>query len=156
MERYHLIEDAQEFSPQAAKYSNTNHQDRSRPTLNDHPTFEKLRQLALTPEQHAHLFGLIAATFKTAVDGRSPKNRPPGKAGLRAEKGYYRLLYLEGALHEKINADENKNPDAPSYNWDAMIDIMRQLTDTPELRSEIMAGLERALDEIAGPTQTGN
>jgi hypothetical protein len=124
--------------------------------LNDHPTFEKLRQVALTHGQQARLFGLIAATFKIAIDARSPKHRPPGKAGLRAEKGYYRLLYLEGALHEKINSHENSDPDAPSTIWDSMIDIMRQLTDIPELRSEIMTGLERALDEIVGPTQTAN
>ena len=122
--------------------------------MNDHPTFEKLRQVALSPEQQARLFGLIAAIFKIAIDARSPKNRPPGKAGLRAEKGYYRLLYLEGDLHEKVNTRETSNPDAPSYNWDPLIDIMRQLTDIPELRSEILAGVQTALDEIAGPTQT--
>jgi hypothetical protein len=128
----------------------------SRTTLNDQPKFEKLQQLALTHEQQAHLFGLIAATFKIAIDARSPKNRPPGKAGLRAEKGYYRLLYLEGALHEKVNTHEDTNPDVPAYHWDAMIDLMRQLTDMPELRSEMIAGIERALDEMMGPAQTVN
>ena len=122
--------------------------------MNDHPKFEKLQQLTLTPEQQGHLFGLIAATFKIAIDARSPKNRPPGKAGLRAEKGYYRLLYLEGALHEKVNSHEDTNPDVPAYHWDCMIDLMRQLNDMPELRSEIITGIERALDEMVGKAQT--
>jgi hypothetical protein len=123
--------------------------------LNDHPTFEKLRQAALSPEQQARLFGLITAIFNGAIDARSPKNRPPGKAGLRAEKGYYRLLYLEGDLHEKVNTHETSNPDAPSYNWGPLIDIMRQLTDIPELRSEILAGVESALDEIISHPSAG-
>jgi hypothetical protein len=121
--------------------------------LYDHPTIEKLQQLALTPERHARFFDLIATIFKMAIDARSPKNRPPGKAGLRAEKGYYRLLYLEASLHEKVNTRENAEPDALPYNWDSMIDILRQLTDIPDLRLEIMAGIEGALDEVIGPPQ---
>ena len=122
--------------------------------MNDHPTLEKLRQVALTPEQQTHLFGMIAATFKTAIDARSPKNRPPGKAGLRAEKGYYRLLYLEASLHENVNTHQPADPLALAYNWGSMIDIMRQLADIPELRSEILAGVQTALDKIANRTQT--
>lgn len=121
--------------------------------MNHQPTFDTLQQVALTPEQHARLFEQIAATFKIAIDARSPKNRPPGKAGLRAEKGYYRLLYLEGRLHEKVNNHQPADPDARSFNWDAMIDIMRQLTDIPELRAEILSGIETALREILDPTQ---
>jgi hypothetical protein len=117
--------------------------------------FEKLRQAALTPEQQARLFGLIAATFKIAIDARSPKNRPPGKAGLRAEKGYYRLLYLEGALHDKVDTRAKANPDSPPYDWDPMMDILQQLRDIPELRSEILAGIEIALDEILIPPRVG-
>ena len=124
--------------------------------MNDHPTFEKLRQVVLTPEQHAHLFGMIATTFKIAIDARSPKNRPPGKAGLRAEKGYYRLLYLEGSFHDKVNHHEKADPDTLSYDWEAMVDIMRQLTDIPELRSEILAGVETALNDVVGPAQTAD
>ncbi len=124
--------------------------------MKDHLTFERLQQLVLPPEQQAHLFGLIAATFKTAIDARSPKKRPPGKAGLRAEKGYYRLLYLEGVLHEKVNPHQGTNPDVPAYHWECMNEVMQQLTDIPELRSEIMAGIERALDEMVGPAQTVN
>jgi hypothetical protein len=119
--------------------------------LNDHPTFEKLRQARLTHEQQVHLFGMIAATFERAIHERSPKNRPPGKAGLRAEKGYYRLLYLEGVLHEKIATDGKAGPGIPACTWDPVINIVRQLNDIPELRSEIMAGIERSLVEIVGP-----
>lgn len=134
--------------PVNIKRIETNHQDLLRTTLNDHPIFEKLRRTALPLEQHARLFGLIAATFHNAIDTRSPKNRPPGKAGLRAEKGYYRLLYLEGELHDKVDTHAKANPDSPYYNWGAMMDILQQLRDIPELRSEILAGIEIALDEI--------
>ena len=122
--------------------------------MNEHPTLEKLRQVALTPEQHARLFVMIAAAFKTAINARAPKNRPPGKAGLRAEKGYYRLLYLEGSFHDTLAPHQQPDPDALARDWDPMIDILRQLTDIPELRSEIMEGIETALNEIADPAQT--
>jgi hypothetical protein len=122
--------------------------------LNDHPTLEALRQVGLNPEQRARLFGMIAATFKTAIDARSPKKRPSGKAGLRAEKGYYRLLYLEANLHENVNTHQPADPDALAYDWNALVDILRQLADIPELRPEILAGIQTALDEIANPTQT--
>jgi len=115
--------------------------------LNDHPIFEKLRQATLTPQQQESLLGLIADTFKRAIDARSPKNRPPGKAGLRAEKGYYRLLYLEGVLQDKVCSHSEAEPDVPLYCWDPVIDLVRQLADIPELRSEILAGVETALDE---------
>lgn len=124
--------------------------------MDDHPIFEKLRQLDITLEQHAHLFGLITAGFKMAINARSPKNRPPGKAGLRAEKGYYRLLYLEGALHDDISTHAGMDNDTPAYNWESMIAMIRQLTDIPELRSEIIAAVENALDEIGVPTQTSS
>ena len=116
--------------------------------MNDHTRLEKLRQAALTGEQQQRLFGMIDAILKRAIDARSPKKRPPGKAGLRAEKGYYRLLYLKGDLHEKVNTHEKADPKAPPHNWDHMIDMLRQLTDIPELRSEILTGIEFELDEI--------
>jgi len=122
--------------------------------LNDHPIIEKLRQAALPPEQQERLLRLIAVTFKGAIDDRSPKNRPPGKAGLRAEKGYYRLLYLEGVLHDHVRSHEEAEPDAPLYYWDTVLDLVRQLADIPELRSEILSGIETALDETTGRTQT--
>lgn len=122
--------------------------------MNKHPILEKLMQTALSPEQHARLYGMIAATFQSAIESRSPKNRPPGKAGLRAEKGYYRLLYLEESFREAVAPHQLTNPDAPACDWAPMIDIVRQLTDIPELRSEILEGIETALNEIADPTQT--
>jgi hypothetical protein len=36
-----------------------------------------------------------------------------------------------------------------------MMDILQQLRDIPELRSEILAGMEIALDEILTPPPTG-
>lgn len=155
MVRHHVSNTAQGVAREHKKYSDANHQDLSRITLNDRPVSEKLLQAALTPEQQARLFGLIAATFKNAIDVRAPKNRPPGKAGLRAEKGYYRLLYLEGDLHDKVAPPAEANPGSPSYNWDAMMDILQQLRDIPELRSEILAGIEIALDEILNTPRTG-
>jgi hypothetical protein len=122
--------------------------------VNNHPILEKLMQTALTPEQHTRLFGMIAATFKSAIESRSPKNRPPGKAGLRAEKGYYRLLYLEGSFRETVTPHQHTNPEPPACDWNPMIGIVRQLTDIPELRSEILEGIETALNEVADPTQT--
>ncbi|WP_319407199.1 hypothetical protein [uncultured Desulfosarcina sp.] len=154
MVKHHVSNTAQDLAREHKKDLDANHQELLRTTLNDHPIFEKLQQAALTPEQQTRLFELIAATFKNAIDVRAPKNRPPGKAGLRAEKGYYRLLYLEGNLHDKVNTRDKSNPDAPSYNWDPLIDIMRQLKDIPELRSEILAGVKSALDQITGQTQT--
>lgn len=98
---------------------------------------------------------MITTIFYNAIDVRAPRNRPPGKAGLRAEKGYYRLLYLEGDLHDKVAPHATANPDSPPYNWDAMMDILQQLRDIPELRSEILAGIEIALDEILPPPPAG-
>ena len=134
--------------PYAEKFSDVRQQNLLRTTLNDHPIFEELQQAALTTEQQARLFRMITTTFKNAIDVRAPKNRPPGKSGLRAEKGYYRLLYLEGDLHEKVDARTKTNPDTPPYNWDSLMDILHQLRDIPELRSEILAGIKIALDEI--------
>lgn len=91
---------------------------------------------------------MIAAILKEAINARSPKKRPPGKAGLRAEKGYYRLLYLEGGFHEKVGAHEKRSPGDPPDDWDHMIDMMHHLSDIPELQSEILRRVESALDEI--------
>ena len=125
--------------------------------MNDHTRLEKLQRAELTREQQERLLGRIDAIFNSAIGVRSPKNRPPGKAGLRAEKSYYRLLYLEGDFHEKVNAHANMDPDAPPpNNWEHMIDILRQLTDIPELRSEILAGIESALEEIMVHPRAGD
>lgn len=119
-----------------------------RTPLNDHTHLEKLQQTALTHDQQQRLLGMIDTIFKRAIDARSPQNRPPGKAGLKAEKGYYRLLYLEGDFRQKINSHLKADPDVPAIGWEHMSDILRQLTDIPDLRSEILAEIETALEEI--------
>lgn len=124
--------------------------------MNDHTHLEKLRQVALTREQQKRLLGMTQAIFTRAIDARSPKKRPPGKAGLRAEKGYYRLLYLEGNLHQKVNTHENPDPDATTCSWEHLVAVLRQLTDIPELQSEILAGVESALDEILAHPPAGD
>jgi hypothetical protein len=111
---------------------------------------ERLRQAMLPPEHERRLYALIVAIFTAAIDARSPTNRPPGKAGLRAEKGYYRLLYLDGELRSELISPDEVDPEAPTYHWDYLSELLRQLADIPELRSEILAGLESALDEVIG------
>ena len=116
--------------------------------MTDTPFFEKLRQSALTGEQDQQLVKMIGAVFQDAIDARSPKKRPPGKAGLRAEKGYYRMLYLEAAFNEMLVPPEPADPDVPVDPWARLAEIVRQLADLPELRSELLAGAESALDQI--------
>ena len=111
---------------------------------------ERLEQAELSPAEQDRLFALIVAVFKQAIDVRSPKNRPPGKAGLRAEKGYYRLLYLENDFQEKVNNQGEPDPGAIAYDWDFIPVILRQLKDIPELRQEIRQGIEDALTEVMG------
>jgi hypothetical protein len=117
--------------------------------LNDRYLMQKKWPAAMTAEQRERLFGRIGQVFKDAIDARAPGKRPPGKAGLRAEKGYYRLLYLEDDFRRKADRHETAAADEPPCDWRYMNDILRQLTDIPELRSEIMAGVESALDELA-------
>jgi hypothetical protein len=69
--------------------------------VNEPNWLEKLRQTTLTGEQQQRLFKKIGIILKDAIEDRSPKKRPGGRAGLKAEKGYYRLLYLEGDFNEK-------------------------------------------------------
>lgn len=104
---------------------------------------------AMTAEQRERLFSRIGQVFKNAIDARAPRNRPPGKAGLRAEKGYYRLLYLEDHFRRRVDRSEPAAADEPICDWRHMNDILHQLADIPELQSEIMAGVESALDEVA-------
>jgi hypothetical protein len=66
--------------------------------LNEDIQLEKRWQAAMVSDRQ-RLLDMIEILFQNAIDARSPKRRPPGKAGLRAEKAYYRLLYLEGAFH---------------------------------------------------------
>lgn len=125
-----------------------NHHKHLRPLLNEQPPLEKLWQTTLARGQQCKLFDMIDTIFKSAINARAPKMRPPGKAGLRAEKSYYRLLYLEGDFHDKICSLETTDPAAAYLNWGQMHDILHQLTDIPELLSEIMAGIESALQEL--------
>ncbi|BBO69191.1 hypothetical protein DSCA_31210 [Desulfosarcina alkanivorans] len=98
----------------------------------------------MTGEQQQQLFEKIGAILKRAIDDRSPQKRPAGKAGLRAEKGYYRLLYLEGDVHEQADRE------ALADGWEHLNGILRQLTDLPEIRAEILAGVMATVDEITG------
>jgi hypothetical protein len=94
--------------------------------------------------RQALLLKKIKTVFERAIDARSPKNRPPGKAGLRAEKGYYRLLYLEGDVNKQIFSSKK----VPS-SWEQMAAILRQLQDIPELQEEIRIGIEAALRKLS-------
>lgn len=116
--------------------------------MNDRAWLEKLHRNAPTEDRQQQLFERIQAVFKKAIEARSPKRRPPGKAGLKAEKGYYRLLYLEDEFQKKVGADNSGFPDGRHHGWDQMSGIVRQLGDLPDLQSEIMAGIESALDEM--------
>ena len=115
--------------------------------MNDAHFLEKLEQAHLTRKQQDLLFSLITDVFQRAIDARSPKNRPPGKAGLKAEKGYYRLLYLEGDLQQKVSADVADLANPSCYEWDLLPVVIRQLKDIPELQREIRQGIEAAVEE---------
>lgn len=119
--------------------------------MNDHNHLDILRQTELTRDQKQRLLEKIGVIFKNAINARSPKNRPPGKAGLRAEKGYYRLLYLEDNFRQNVNAREKAQPDDQPENAEPVVGMLRQLADIPELRSEILTALEAALEEIITP-----
>lgn len=122
--------------------------------MNEPTWLEKLRQTTLTGEQQQQLFKKIGILLKNAIEDRAPRNRPAGKAGLRAEKGYYRLLYLEGDFSEKATFHEQADHDALSAGWDQLAVILGQLTDLPEIRSEIQAGIASAVDEIVSHPPT--
>lgn len=118
--------------------------------MNEQTCLEKLRHTALRGKQRQQLAEKISAIFTRAIDARSPKKRPPGKAGLRAEKGYYRLLYLEGDVKENAIYPEQTDHDTPTDGWEHLTEIFRQMDDLPELRSEILAGIASAVDQIVG------
>ena len=116
--------------------------------MNEVNLIDKLRESALSPEQQQRLYSRIEAIFKRAIDIRAPRNRPPGKAGLRAEKGYYRLLYLEGDFLSMVNAPKNVGEDLTGYDWAHVSVILRQLADLPELQAEMTAGIADALMDV--------
>jgi hypothetical protein len=112
--------------------------------LNDYTYLESLWQTAMAGDRK-HMLDMIATIFHNAIDARSPKRRPPGKAGLRAEKGYYRLLYLESILQDQIVHRETTRKTPMPSSWQQMREILDQLKDIPELRLEIIEGIESAL-----------
>ncbi|BBO90159.1 hypothetical protein [Desulfosarcina ovata] len=112
---------------------------------------KKLYQADLNPAQQERLFENMATIFARAIENRAPKNRPPGKAGLKAEKGYYRLLYLEGELLDNVRPAEGMPP-ASDYHWDHLESIIGQLKDLPELQAEILAALKSALNAVLHPS----
>lgn len=124
--------------------------------MDEHTWLGKLQRTTLTGEQYQRLIKKIGAILKSAIDDRSPKKRPAGKAGLRAEKGYYRLLYLEGDFKEKSNSHEQTDHDALSEGWGHLTEILRQLADLPELRCDIQAGIADAVDEIVSQPTTAD
>lgn len=93
--------------------------------------------------------GLVAQLLDNAIDARSPRKRPPGKAGLRAEKGYFRLLYLQDqfATATAFNAQPSST-DAVSA-WGPLQAMLDQLADIPELQAELADGIEAALESVA-------
>ena len=115
--------------------------------MNEDTHLEKLWQAAMASDQR-RLLDMIETLFQNAIDTRSPKKRPPGKAGLRAEKAYYRLLYLEGAFYDTVAPRERAGMDPSPLSWQQMLGIISQLKDIPELRLEILAGIESALQRI--------
>ena len=122
--------------------------------MSDTHLLEKLEQADLTLNQQNLLFSLMREVFQQAIDARSPKNRPPGKGGLRAEKGYYRLLYPEGELQQKVKADVADPSKSSCYEWDFLLVMIRMLKDIPELQDEIRQGIEAAIETAlkSGPS----
>lgn len=116
--------------------------------MDTNPNLEKRWQQAVAIGRQRWLVDRITILFQRAIDDRSPKRRPPGKAGLKAEKGYYRLLYLEGEFQATVDAVESPPDEGSRLQWAHMHTILRQLADLPEIRSEIMAGIASALDEL--------
>ena len=115
--------------------------------LNDYTHLENLWQTALASDRR-HMLDMIATLFQNAIDARAPKRRPPGKAGLRAEKSYYRLLYLESVLQDTIVHREVMSKTPVPSGWQQMREILDQLKDIPELRLEILEGIESALRRV--------
>jgi len=109
-------------------------------------TLEKRWQAIWKNGRQHKLVGGIQSVLEAAIEARSPRNRPPGKAGLRAEKGYYRLLYLEDVFSTRAFGRENGDRQAARVSWEQMEEILNQLKDIPELQEEIRAGIVSAID----------
>ena len=115
--------------------------------MDEHIHLEALWQAAMTNDRQL-LLDMIGSLFHDAIDARSPKRRPPGKAGLRAEKGYFRLLYLEGVFQEKVTPRKTMGEVPEPLSWQQMMEILNQLKDIPELRLEILTEIESNLKRI--------
>jgi len=114
--------------------------------LNESYTLEEKWQAIMASGLRTPVMKAIEAVFARAIEARAPLNRPPGKAGLKAEKGYYRLLYLEGELSARAFSDGIRNRDARWASWEKMEKILSQLKDLPELQEEIRSGIAAAMD----------
>ena len=121
--------------------------------MNDHPLLEKLRQADLNDIQRQRLCGIVAEALKQAIADRMPQKRPPGKAGLRAEKGYYRLLYLEDQFKRKAAAAHDAEPQADRADWVPLTEAIGQMKDLPELQTEILSAVDMAFGAIADSTK---
>lgn len=118
--------------------------------MNESHPLDVLRQTPLTAGQQQRLFGLIDDLLQEAITVRAPKNRPPGKAGLRAEKGYYRLLYLADDFRQHVGQPSATDDGDTPYHWSHLDTIIAQLADIPELQAEILAGIASSLARVAG------
>ena len=116
--------------------------------MNDHPLLEKLRQADLNHLQRQRLSGIVAEALNQAIAARTPQKRPPGRAGLRAEKGYYRLLYLEDRFKHTAAIDEDGSQ-AEHARWVPLAETIGQMKDLPELQTEILSAVDAALEAIA-------
>jgi len=114
--------------------------------LNESYTLEEKWQAIMASGLRTSVMKGIEAVFARAIESRAPLTRPPGKAGLKAEKGYYRLLYLEGELSARAFSDGIRNRDARWASWEKMEKILSQLKDLPELQEEIRSGIAAAMD----------
>jgi hypothetical protein len=121
--------------------------------MTDHPLLEILQQADLSDLQRQRLSGIVAEAFKQAIADRTPQNRPPGKAGLRAEKGYYRLLYLEDRLMHTTAAADAAGPPADRVLWEPLSETIGQMKDLPDLQTEILSAVHTALARISDPAQ---
>ena len=115
--------------------------------MDDLAIFETLNRTDMPYELQTRVFTAIADIFTRAIDAHSPTRRPPGKAGLRAEKGYYRLLYLEGEYRQHV-APDPRDGDTEPHNWHRLTPILNQLQDLPELKQQLIADIESTLNTI--------
>jgi len=113
--------------------------------VNETHTLEKRWRAIGASGRQPRLLEEIKAVFERAIAARAPQNRPPGKAGLKAEKGYYRLLYLEGEFSAQAFVREGDGRQVLPMAWEAMAAILQQMTDIPELLEEIRFGIASAM-----------